>query len=122
MLESKYFKADDFKCKCGCGLDIKDKVKEMIFEAREIAQVPFIITSGARCLEHNYAVKSRPTSSHIKGLAVDIVANDAVTRGIINRALTKVGFLRFGHNFKKGFIHVDFDMDKPKPAIFGYGE
>ena len=117
---SPYFKDDEFQCKCGCGLDIEDNVKAMIFEAREIANIPFTITSGARCLEHNRSIGSRDTSSHIKGLAVDIVATSSQQRARIYNSLYKAGFRRFGFNFNKGFIHVDNDLEKIKPAIFGY--
>lgn len=119
-MESIYFKSDEFKCSCGCNMDIEDVVKRMIFEARAIAGVPFVITSGARCLDYNYKIGSRPTSSHIKGLAVDIAVQDNVNRARIVNALYKVGFRRFGHNFEKKFIHVDLDLEKPMPCIFGY--
>ncbi len=45
-------------------------------EAREYANIPFIINSAYRSPEHKESIKN-PTSSHIKGLAVDIKANDS---------------------------------------------
>ena len=48
--------------------------KEFLFvldEARELAGIPFIINSAYRSPEHPLSIKN-PSSSHIKGLAVDI--------------------------------------------------
>lgn len=36
---------------------------------------PITISSGYRCLELNNILKSKPTSSHVKGLAADFRAN-----------------------------------------------
>lgn len=115
----KWFKNDDFKCKCGCGLDVVEELKELVDEARDIAGVPFIITSGARCLNHNKSIGSNDTSSHIKGLAVDIKYTDDLYLVRMVHALSRVGITRFGVNKEKKFIHVDIDKDKPN-AVFGY--
>jgi len=121
-----YFTPTEFMCKCktnngeSCGLDVSQQVKNLLEEARKIAGIPFVINSGARCLEHNYKVKSRPTSSHIKGLAVDIQATTARDMSLIFDAITEVGFTRRGISFKDKFIHVDLDRDKPQKVIFGY--
>jgi hypothetical protein len=115
-----YFANDDWKCGCGCGLDVDEEVKSICDRARAKAGIPFLITSGARCLEHNYAIGSRPTSSHIEGLACDIKASTSQQRFAIIKALIDVGVERIGINFDKGFIHFDIDYSKPKELIFGY--
>ena len=69
---SKYFEDDDFRCKCGCGMDVSEELKRLVFAMREDAQVPFIITSGARCEKHNGNVGGKAGSAHVSGLAVDI--------------------------------------------------
>ena len=74
--------------------------KEFLFvldEARELAGIPFIINSAYRSPEHPLSIKN-PSSSHIKGLAVDIKATDSKTT----------------------FIHVDLDLDKTKNVIWTY--
>jgi hypothetical protein len=78
-------------------------------EAREYANIPFIINSAYRSQEHPLSIKN-PTSSHIKGLAVDIKANDSRQRFLILDALIAVGFNRIG--IAGTFIHVDLDLDK----------
>ncbi len=94
--------------------------KEFLFvldEAREIAGIPFIINSAYRSPEHPLSIKN-PSSSHIKGLAVDIKATDSKTRFKIVKALIQVGFTRIG--IADTFIHVDLDLDKTQNVIWTY--
>ena len=94
--------------------------KEFLFvldEAREIAGIPFIINSAYRSPEHPLSIKN-PSSSHIKGLAVDIKATDSNTRFKIVQALMTVGFTRIG--IADTFIHVDLDLDKTQNVIWTY--
>ena len=106
---SKYFK------------EIEDNMnKEFLFvldEAREFAGIPFIINSAYRSPEHPLSIKN-PSSSHIKGLAVDIKATDSTTRFKIVKALVEVGFKRIG--IADTFIHVDLDLDKTQNVIWTY--
>jgi hypothetical protein len=98
---SKYFK----KIEDNMDVDFLAKLDE----AREYANIPFIINSAYRSPEHYLSIKN-PSSSHIKGLAVDISAKDSRTRGLILDALRTVGFNRIG--ISDTFIHVDGDLDK----------
>ena len=94
--------------------------KEFLFvldEAREIAGIPFVINSAYRSPEHPLSIKN-PSSSHIKGLAVDIKATDSKTRFKIVQALMTVGFTRIG--IADTFIHVDLDLDKTQNVIWTY--
>jgi len=86
-------------------------------EAREFAGIPFIINSAYRSPSHPESIK-RPTSSHIKGLAVDIKATNSRQRGLILDALRAVGFDRIG--IAKTFIHVDMDFDKDQDVTWLY--
>lgn len=86
-------------------------------KARSIANMPFIINSAYRSPEHPLSIKN-PSSSHIKGLAVDIKCTDSRTRFIIVDALIKVGFNRIG--IADTFIHVDLDLDKSNKVIWTY--
>jgi uncharacterized protein YcbK (DUF882 family) len=86
-------------------------------EAREFAGIPFIINSAYRSPDHPESIKN-PTSSHIKGLAVDIKATDSATRFKIVEALVSVGFTRIG--IADTFIHVDLDFDKTQNVIWTY--
>ena len=86
-------------------------------EARSVAGIPFIINSAYRSPEHPLSIKN-PTSSHIKGLAVDISSKYSRERFLILDALLVVGFSRIG--IADTFIHVDLDLDKSQNVIWTY--
>lgn len=115
----KHFKRSEFTCKCGCGETvISDELLQSLDKAREFAKIPFVISSGYRCKNHPES-KKNPTSSHIKGLAVDIKCEGSSTRAIMMDALVFADFERFG--LHESFIHVDIDVyDKPSPVIWLY--
>ena len=106
---SKYFKniEENMDVNFLCKLD----------EAREYASIPFIINSAYRSPEHPESIKN-PTSSHIKGLAVDISAKDSRQRFLILESLMHAGFTRIG--IAGTFIHVDLDIDKSQNVIWTY--
>ena len=106
---SKYFK--------GIEANMNKNFLFVLDEAREFAGIPFIINSAYRSPNHPLSVKN-PTSSHIKGLAVDIKATDNATRFKIVEALISVGFTRIG--IADTFIHVDLDFDKRQNIIWTY--
>jgi citrate lyase synthetase len=121
----KHFDFEEFDCPSleGSGLPTTDGGKmnldflHKLDKARELAGVPFIITSGYRTPQHNLDVGGRVGSSHIKGLAVDISCDNSGNRERILTALIQVGFRRIG--IAKSFIHTDLDHDKPN-AIWLY--
>lgn len=106
---TKYFKEVEYK------MDIDFLAK--LDKARGFAKVPFVINSAYRSPEHPESIKN-PTSSHIKGLAVDIKATDSRTRYKVLNALIQVGFNRIG--IADTFIHVDDDKDKTQQVIWTY--
>ena len=97
--------------------NMDEEFLERLDQARAFADIPFIINSAYRSPEHPLSIEN-PTSSHIKGLAVDIKATDSTTRFKILDALLFVGFKRIG--FGKTFIHVDSDYDKTQDVIWTY--
>ena len=126
MNDFKYFSWSEFDCESGKGKGIKHMNKDFIClldDARGMAGVPFKITSGYRTPEYNKALqeegfKTSKTSSHIKGLAVDIYANDSTTRFKIITSLLIVGINRIG--IGNTFIHCDVDKDKPQNVMWTY--
>lgn len=93
---------------------------ECLDDAREMAGIPFYITSGFRTYEHNAKVGGVEGSAHTKGMAVDIAADewDRETRNLVILCLGLAGFSRLGE--AEEFIHADTDEDKPNPATWGY--
>tara|TARA_R110002111_G_scaffold219870_2_gene282024 strand:- start:564 stop:887 length:324 start_codon:yes stop_codon:yes gene_type:complete len=106
---SKYFK----NIQDNMNADFLNKLDE----AREYAGIPFVINSAYRSPTHPLSIKN-PTSSHIKGLAVDISVKDSNTRFKVLDALIAVGFTRIG--IANSFIHVDMDLDKSQNVIWTY--
>jgi len=126
MSDFKHFKWKEFDCKSGKGKGI-DNMKMnficMLDDAREIAGIPFKITSGYRTPAHNQALREEgyrasKNSSHMKGIAADISAYDPITRFKILQSLLKVGFNRIG--IAETFIHCDMDIEKTQNLIWTY--
>ena len=106
---SKYFKEIEYN------MDLAFLAK--LDKAREYAGMPFVINSAYRSPEHPESIKN-PTSSHIKGLAVDIRTTDSRTRYKVLEALIHVGFNRIG--IADSFIHVDDDKEKSSNVVWTY--
>jgi zinc D-Ala-D-Ala carboxypeptidase len=116
---NSYFKKAEFACKCGCRRnEIKQELINKLDKSRDITNTPFIITSGYRCPSHNKSVGGSPSSSHLKGLAVDIKADNSQHRMNIVHGLTSAGFTRIGIHYN--FIHADMDTSKPQDLMWVY--
>lgn len=125
-LFNKYFKFYEFDSpdQKGSGEKFMDRnflVK--IARGRQIANVPFKVTSGYRTQDYNRLLlqkgyKASLDSSHCKGLAIDIAVTSSKERFIIVNALIAVGLTRIG--IGNTFIHVDMDSDKPQDVMWTY--
>lgn len=114
----RHFENKEFACPC-CGRnEMNNEFKELLDKAREIAGVPFVINSGFRCPDHNKEIGGSETSSHLKGLAVDIHIAGSRMRYKIVEALLAVGLARVG--IGDNFIHVDNDHEKDEKVIWTY--
>ena len=112
----KHFKLSEFDSDVkGSGKNMKRVFLKKLDKARNIANVPFKITSGFRTPQHNERLKKEgykvsSNSSHLKGLAADIACSDSGTRQKIVNGLIMAGFTRIG--IADTFIHCDTDTDK----------
>ena len=100
----KNFKIEEFNCKCCGGNKMKPDFLEKLDNARDIAGIPFGISSGYRCPNHNKEIGSTATN-HPLGVAADIRCTDGSSRFKIISALIQAGFTRIG--VAKSFIHCD---------------
>ena len=114
----RYFKVDEFECPCCGENNINPDLLVALDNARDIAEIPFVIESGFRCVEHNRAVGGKEDSSHLTGLAADIRATTSTDRYLILNALLFVGFTRIG--IGKTFIHADIDRTKSQEVVWVY--
>ena len=121
-----YFPDYETECNCGCGENnISKDFKSKLNKARELAGMPFPMSSVCRCRTHNIAEKGKSTSSHISDTedeieckAGDITTTSSRARFKMLEALIKVGFTRIG--IAKTFIHVDDDKTKPPEVTWLY--
>lgn len=107
MIISKYFKEEEFKrCSPSCSLqDMKQTTMNKLDVAREIAGIPFVLTSAFRSSEWDKLKGRSGTGAHTLGCAIDVGCNTSQYRFFIVNALLKAGFRRIGIN--KSFIHAD---------------
>ena len=103
MQEYKYFKDSEV-----INLDVG--LVKMLDQARELAGIPFIITSGFRTPGENAMAGGVKDSAHLKGIAVDLRCSSSRERFLILKGLFSVGFPRIG--IYKNHIHADIDVIK----------
>lgn len=111
----KYFKPEEFACKCCGEMNINLDLVKILDEIREELKFPFIILSGYRCPKHNQEIGSSDDSAHPKGNATDIKIMASMKRYLFLRLAIKK-FKRIG--IYKTFIHVDIDPDLPQPVMW----
>lgn len=119
--EPSFFSQSDFNnCFPPCQLEqMNPFFLERLDYARLQAGTPFVLNSAYRTEDWEKQHNRPGTSSHTKGLAVDIrvVDGNPYLRSVIVRSLVLSGFNRIG--IAKNYIHVDADTDKPA-AIWLY--
>lgn len=114
----KHFQRKEFICP-DCGQeDMEPAFLSRLDEARGIAGVPFVITSGYRCRKHNAQIGGVEDSAHTWGVAADIAATSSERRYHIIRGLLEAGITRVG--IGPDFIHADSDEDKPQSVAWLY--
>ena len=86
--------------------------------ARELAMIPFQITSNYRTPEHSVQVGGIANDAHteIPCTAFDIACSDGKTRQIIYKAVWDAGFRRIG--IKKNHVHVDRSKVLPQDVTW----
>jgi zinc D-Ala-D-Ala carboxypeptidase len=115
-----YFTEDEFKCNCGCGLDATKETKELAGDMRSIAGIPFVITSGARCLSYNRKIGSSDNSAHVTGEAFDVKYSSGQDAYKIERAAYLSNVKRIGRNRVSKFFHIDVSKTLPQNVSFDY--
>ena len=134
----KYFTSKELGCTSDNYTCMDPIFLDWLGAVRAYANVPFIINSGYRTVEHNTEVGGVEDSAHIKGMAVDIKCTDSATRykilkacffaGIPDHILKqikeheestgRVSIPRIG--IGDTFIHIDIDDSKPQDVIWLY--
>ena len=86
--------------------------------AQKMCGLQFTLTCAYRSQAYERSKGRKGSSSHCKGLAVDISAVDSHARFKIVAGLLLSGFPRIG--IGKRFVHADIDETKAHPIIFHY--
>lgn len=108
-------------CNPACSVDeLNSKLVDRIILAQRMCGEQFTITSAYRSQGYERSKGRKGSSSHCKGLAVDVSAVNSHLRFKIVAGCILAGFPRLG--IGKTFIHIDIDETKPHPIIFHYYE
>lgn len=116
----KYFNRSEFDSPDieGSGENMSDELLLLLDEIREKAGFAFKINSGYRTESHNKKVGGVSSSSHTKGLAVDIACSNSRQRAVIIQLALSKGINRIG--IAKSFIHLDIDKEKSPLVVWLY--
>jgi zinc D-Ala-D-Ala carboxypeptidase len=120
-----HFTDDELRCKCGCGMLPKPDFMQKVERLRVVCNFPFVVTSAARCPNHNDRVsKTGRTGPHTTGRAIDIGVSHDRAYNLIVKAL-QLGFTGIGVNQKGDgrFVHVDDLMGEDgntRPRVWSY--
>ncbi len=114
MLKTKFFKREEFACKCGCGFSAVDaELLEVIEDVRSFFDSPTSINSACRCEAHNKSVGGKSDSMHIKGMACDIIVKDITNERVQDYLLEKYPNSK-GIGSYDNFTHVDVRPTKAR--------
>lgn len=105
----KYFKPNEVS-------GLKDELVQKLDGARELAHIPFVITSGLRSPEHNTEVGGVEGSEHITGEGCDLRVRNSHERFLILNSALKVGFNRIGLYPKH--IHLGVSKSNPQEVVW----
>ena len=108
----KYFKREEFYCKCGCGsgrIDIR--LVKILDDIREHYGRAAVVTSGVRCPSHNKAVGGVSNSWHLNyhNKATDFYIQ-GIGSGELNRycsVLREQGLIRYCYAIDGSAVHID---------------
>lgn len=107
----KYFKREEFKCKCGEYCDgfpvepqrklitVADRVREHFGKAA-------IVSSGVRCNNHNKKVGGAATSRHLQGKAMDFCIRGKSATQTLAYVQT-LPAVRYAYAIDKNYVHMD---------------
>jgi uncharacterized protein YcbK (DUF882 family) len=112
------------ECSCGCGIKPAEKALHTLEAVNAQYRLKtgneLVVTSGARCPDHNKKIGGAEKSAHTKGLAFDVATPNSQARYYVLNILFAAGIKRIGINFAKNFIHFDIDDTLPNPVVFKY--
>ena len=116
----RHFKSHEFDSpdEPGSGDKMNPEFLHILDKMRSECRFPFIILSGYRTYPHNVLVGGESNSSHLRGLAADILVSGSLDRHALIKAAFNNGITRIG--IGSNFVHVDIDYSLPQDVIWVY--
>ena len=102
---SKYFKPQEFACKCCGQYETNPKLLDLLDDIREQLDEPVFINSGYRCEKHNREVDGKKKSQHLLGNAADIHVKSLNSKQLYS--FIEEHFNVPGMGLYSTFVHVD---------------
>ena len=105
----KYFRKEEFACKCGCGAcEMKEKLIKTADKVREHFGKPVTVSSGRRCSTHNARVGGVSNSRHLSGKAMDFCVS-GVPSSTVLAYVQKLPEIRYAYAIDGSFVHMDVE-------------
>lgn len=108
--EIRYFRPEEFACKCGaCGgypVQMEEAAVRAAETVREHFGAPVTVSSGLRCKAHNANVGGVANSRHLLGKAVDFRVAGKTAAQTLAYVRTLPG-IRYAYAIDGQFVHMD---------------
>lgn len=110
----KYFKKDEFKCKCGgkyCNgfpVEPKEKLVKVADRVRAHFGNKAIVSSGVRCEKHNANVGGVSGSRHKQGKAMDFAISGMSASSVL-AYVQKQPEIRYAYAIDGNYVHMDIE-------------
>lgn len=109
--EVRYFKKDEFRCKCGKFCDgfpaqPEKKLLSLADRVRGHFGVPMIVSSGVRCKQHNANVGGASASRHMSGKAMDFTVKGRTASEVLTFVQTQKD-VRYAYAIDGSYVHMD---------------
>lgn len=96
--------------------DLSDELLDRLDVVRSLCGFPLIVNSAYRSFDYELEKGRTGSSSHCKGVAVDIAVQSVENRLKIVQNALRAGFRRIG--IAPTFVHLDLDESKPSGMWF----
>lgn len=109
----KYFKKEEFKCKCGkyCNgypADVSAELLALADNVRAHFGAPVSVSSGLRCSIHNANVGGASQSRHMSGKAMDFCVRGKTAAEVLAYVKTLKG-VRYTYAINSTYVHMDVE-------------
>jgi hypothetical protein len=105
----KYFRKEEFSCKCGCGSsEMEEKLIKVADRVREHFSNKITVSSGRRCAKHNARVGGVSNSRHLSGRAMDFCVSGFSSESVL-AYVQKQPEIRYAYAIDNNFVHMDIE-------------